>query len=98
MTTYWSESTTLSRCLRRPALRYGSFEFIFPCSLTCTVLSGAALYIDESRGGDATFSLSERLWAHNLSFPSTAGIPWPTVAGLLSSGGAGPSGHRSVPV
>ena len=56
--------------------------------------AGAALYIDESRGGDATFSLSERLWAHNLSLPSTTGVTWTTVAGVLSSGAAGPSGRR----
>ena len=56
--------------------------------------AGAALYIDESRGGDTTFSLSERLWAHNLSVPSTGGVSWPTIAGALSSGTAGPSGHR----
>ena len=38
LTTYWSESTTSTRCLGCPALRHESFEFPFPCSLISTFL------------------------------------------------------------
>ena len=38
LATYWSESSTSTRCLGRPALRHGSLELSFPCSLISTFL------------------------------------------------------------
>ena len=74
LTTYWSESTTSTRC-GSPALRHGSFEFPFPCRLISTFLypvSSHARFDETMTFSRANFILA---WNHaNIRNVSCCGI------------------------